>query len=209
MRDLQKSKFDGLPEKYQARARDISKRVFEIDDLLKAGTKQAIKDAVLDISNQLRPQPETEAKDLVEGYLRACDGFPDWAISEAVNDYLSGQVENHTGQFIPTCAEFAKRVRLIVQPFQIERHGLEYEARRLIDRAKDEARRNQIERERRSPERQKRVESIMDKARKAIPKKTTPKTDWGTATPEQLAELEELKAKRKYRSVLQDKDFDA
>ena len=152
MHDLvPKDQFDRLPERYRQRARDIAFRVSEIDRLTARCKPAAIRDAAIRLCGQLRPQPGIEIADFAEEFRNACADLPEWAISEATNDYLGGRVENHTGQFMPTCAEFAKHARSIVAPFFAERAGLRREAEKLFERAEDERRRAEIAVERAKP----------------------------------------------------------
>ncbi len=152
MHDLiEQDKFDRLPERYRQRARDIAFRVGEIDRLLKRCQPSAIMDAAIRLRGQLRPQPDIEIADFAEEFRQACIDLPEWAVSEATNDYLGGRVENHTGQYMPSCAEFAKHARSIVAPFLGERAGLRREAEKLFERAEDERRRAEIAVERAKP----------------------------------------------------------
>ena len=143
--------FDRLPERYRHRARSIAERVAEIDRLIQRCKPVAIRDAAIRLRGQLRPQPGIEIGDFADEFRQACADLPEWAISEATNDYLGGKVENHTGQFMPTCAEFAKHARSIILPFMSERASLRREAEKLFERAEDERRRDQIAIERAKP----------------------------------------------------------
>lgn len=152
MHDLvSKDQFDRLPERYRQRARDIAFRVGEIDRLTARCSPEAIRTAGARLCGQLRPQPDIEIEDFAEEFRQACADLPEWAISEATNDYLGGKVENHTGQYMPTCAEFAKHARSIIMPFLGERAGLRREAEKLFERAQDERRRAEIAVERAKP----------------------------------------------------------
>lgn len=174
MHDLvSKDIFERLPERFRNRAREISFRVSEIDALLRPCKPGAIRDAVLRICGQLRPQPEVKIEDFAEEFKRACSDLPEWAISEATNDFLAGRVENHTGQFMPTCAEFARHARSIILPFIGEKYGLRNEAERLLQRAEDEARRHAIEIERMNPEVRKRVKAMVEAVTTGSAKATT------------------------------------
>lgn len=157
-------KFSRLPERYQHRARDIAQRVSEIDALCRPAASEDIGDALKRLRRHFRPQPDTEARDMAEGFRDACRDLPAWAISEAANDFLAGRVPNHTGQFMPTCAEFAIRARSILMPFLAERSSLRTEAEKLIDRAEDDRRRHLIEMERQDPAVKARVAAMVEAA---------------------------------------------
>lgn len=143
--------FDRLPERYQRRARDIATRVSELKLLLKRCELGAIVDAATRLQGQLRWQPETDHEAFGAEFRIACEDLPEWAVSEATNDFLAGRVANHTGQYMPTCAEFARHARSVVLPFMSEMSILRREAERLFDRAEDERRRDQIAIERARP----------------------------------------------------------
>lgn len=143
--------FDRLPERYRLRARQIKARIAEINPMLMPCEINAIRDAGARLHGQLRPQPDIDIGQYADEFRRACSDLPEWAISEATNDYLGGKVENHTGQYMPTCAEFARHARSIVAPFFGERAGLRREAEKLFERAEDERRRAEIAVERARP----------------------------------------------------------
>lgn len=164
-------RFSMLPERYQRRAREIATRVGEIDALIRPAGKEAVRDAVIRLRCQLRPQPDTAAKDMASEFVTACADLPEWSISEAANDFLAGRVENHTGQFMPTCAEFAKRAREIIRPFLVERASLRTEAEKLVERAADDARRHRIEMERQDPAVRARVAKLHADAIAGAPKR--------------------------------------
>lgn len=156
--------FDRLPEQYRRRAREISARVAEIDRLLQPCKVSAIRDAAVRLRGQLRPQADTVVTDFADEFKRACTDLPEWAVFEATNDYLAGRVENHTGQFMPTCAEFARHARAIIRPFASEKAGLRHEAERLFIRAEDDRRRELITIERMDPAVRERVKAMKDAA---------------------------------------------
>lgn len=165
MSDLvQKEVFDRLPEKYQRRAREIAQRVAEIDAVLRKCRPIAIRDAAVRLRGQLRPQPDVCLVDFAEEFRSACADLPEWAVSEATNDFLAGRVENHLGQFMPTCAQFARHARSIIRPFCAERASLKNEAERLFDRAEDEERRLAIAKERLDPAVRERVGRLVKAA---------------------------------------------
>jgi hypothetical protein len=143
--------FDRLPERYQRRARDIATRVSELKLLLKRCDISAIVDAATRLQGQLRWQPETDHEAFGAEFRVACQDLPEWAVSEATNDFLAGRVTNHTGQFMPTCAEFARHARSVIHPFLTEMSILRREAEQLFERAEDERRRDQIAIERARP----------------------------------------------------------
>ena len=156
--------FDRLPEQYRRRARQISERVAEIDRLLVRCKPAAIRDAAVRLCGQLRPQPEIKIDEFAAEFRDACNDLPEWAVFEATNDYLAGRVENHTGQFMPTCAEFARHARAIIRPFASEKAGLRHEAERLFIRAEDDRRRELITIERMDPAVRERVKAMKDLA---------------------------------------------
>lgn len=156
--------FDRLPARYQRRARDISARVAEIRMLIRRCEVDAIVTAAVRLQGQLRWQPETDHEAFGQEFKAACADLPEWAISEAANDFLAGKVENHTGQFMPTCAEFAKHARLIIRPFLTEMSVLRREAEKLLERAEDERRREIIAIERQDPKRKERVRGMIEDA---------------------------------------------
>lgn len=144
--------FSQLPERYQIRARQIAARVADIDRITVPCDVTVLRDAAIRLRGQLRPQPDVEASEFAAEFKLACADLPEWAVSEATNDFLAGRVEHHTGQFMPTCAEFAKHARAIVAPFMGERAALRTEASRLLERAADDRRREVIANERMAPD---------------------------------------------------------
>lgn len=195
MRDLiEQDKFDRLPERYRQRARDIAHRVAEIDRLLKRCQPPAIMDAAIRLRGQLRPQPGIEIADFAEEFRQACADLPEWAVSEATNDFLSGRVENHTGQFMPTCAEFAKHARSIVAPFFGERAGLRREAEKLFERAEDERRRAELAVERAKPGHREWVRNLARSVTAGTPQITS--KPHNAKDPEMQARIDALKVKR-------------
>jgi hypothetical protein len=168
---VQVDKFSRLPERYQRRAREIASRVSEIDALCSPATSEAIGSELKRMRRQLLPQPGIEDADMAKGYLDACRDLPEWALAEAANDYLGGKVDNHTGRYMPLCAEFAKRARSILMPFLAERAGLRTEASKLVERATDEARRDRIAVEKSDPAVKARVATLVEKVTKGAAKK--------------------------------------
>lgn len=152
--------FDRLPEKYRRRVREIDRRMHEIRDVLRPCEKSDILDAALRLRGQLRPQPDVDLTKFAEEFKLACEDLPAWAVSESANDFLAGRVENHTGQFMPTCAEFARHARSIVRPFLSERAALRVEASRIFARAEDDRRRDMIAIERANPAVKARVKEL-------------------------------------------------
>jgi hypothetical protein len=167
------SVLSGLPERYRRRALEIAQRVADIDALITPCRVEDIRDAVVRLRGQLRPQPDTDPAELAAEFKAACRDLPAWAISEAANDFLRGLVENHTGQYMPTCAEFAKRARHIVMPFLAERSLLRNEAERLAERAADDMRRAAIEADRRNPAVRKRVAEMIEAAQAGLPQQAS------------------------------------
>jgi len=195
MHDLvPKDQFDRLPERYRQRARDIAFRVAEIDRLTARCKPAAIRDAAIRLCGQLRPQPGIEITDFAEEFRQACADLPEWAISEATNDYLGGKVENHTGQYMPTCAEFARHARSIVAPFHGERAGLRREAEKLFERAEDERRRAEIAVERARPGHREWVRNLARSVTAGAPQIGS--KPHHAADPEMQARIDALKVKR-------------
>jgi hypothetical protein len=184
--------FERLPERYQNRARQIAARVLELNRLLARCDIGAIRDSGARLCGQLRPQPETKIEEFADEFRAACADLPEWAISEATNDYLAGRVDNHTGQFIPTCAEFAKHARGIIRPFVAEKAGLRNEAERLFIRAEDDRRRELIEIERANPTVKARVRDLVKQSRAGAPVISTDHRHFGIE-PEAQAQLDALR----------------
>lgn len=157
---VQLDKFSRLPERYQRRARAIAERVSEIDGLIAPADPVKVGETAVRMFRQFREQPGVDYENMGAEYREACRDLPEWALSEAANDFLAGRVDNHTGQFMPTCAEFAKRARLILTPFLAELSALRSEAEKLINRAEDDARRHKIEIERQDPAVRRRVAEL-------------------------------------------------
>ncbi|MBT1154346.1 hypothetical protein J1C56_01945 [Aminobacter anthyllidis] len=161
---IAKDAFDRLPEQYRKRAREIAARVRDIDAVLKPCEPAKIGEAVVRMFRQFRDQPGVDHADMAAEYRTACFDLPEWAVSEAANDFLAGRVENHTGQFMPTCAEFARRARHILTPILAERSALRVEAGKLVERAEDDRRRHLIELERHDPNVRDRVAALAESA---------------------------------------------
>lgn len=193
--------FDRLPERYQRRARDIATRVSELKLLLKRCDIGAIVDAATRLQGQLRWQPETDHESFGAEFRIACEDLPEWAVSEATNDFLGGRVANHTGQFMPTCAEFARHARTIIAPFIGEMNGLRNEAERLFERAEDEARRAAIAIERADPAVRARIRVMLAAAKAGAPLPVTGRVHIG-ASPETKAEMDKLRVRRPHVSKL-------
>ncbi|KRB26309.1 hypothetical protein [Mesorhizobium sp. Root172] len=163
MHDLvAKDDFDKLPEKYRDRARAIKARVAEIDGLMKSCQPPDVRAAVVRMAGQFRDQPDIDHADMAGEFLAACRDLPAWAIAEAASDFLAGRVDNHSGQFMPTCAEFAKRARAVMMPILSERAALRTEASKLIERATDDHKRHLIEIERQDQAVRKRVAALAE-----------------------------------------------
>jgi hypothetical protein len=187
--------FDRLPERYRQRAREISKRVSEIETTLTACDTADVRDAAGRLRGQLRPQPETDLAKFAGEFKLACSDLPAWAVSEATNDFLSGRVENHTGQFMPTCAEFARHAREIIRPFLAERASLRVEASRLFERAEDDRRRDMIAIERADPAVKDRIKELTRQVTSgtSVASKSHPHSG---VDPEMQAKLDALKKRR-------------
>lgn len=183
--------FDRLPERYRRRAREIARRVSEIDAFLASASSEQIGEELKRMRRQLRPQPDTEPADMAQGFKDACRDLPAWVVSEAANDFLAGRVANHTGQYMPTCAEFAKRAREAMTPFLAERAALRIEAGKLIERASDEARRDAIAIERQDPQVKARVAAMLADAKMSAPDPI--RYSHGALTPEKQARLDAMK----------------
>lgn len=193
--------FERLPESYRLRAREIAARVADIDVLLRRCDTGALRDAAVRLRGQLRPQPDVEMAGFAREFKIACADLPEWAVSEATNDFLSGRVENHTGQFMPTCAEFARHARSIIAPFVGEKNGLRNEAERLFERAEDEARRAAIAVERADPAVRARVRNLIATANAGAPVPVIGRAHLGIS-PETKAEMDKLRVRRPHVSKL-------
>lgn len=163
--------YSKLPERYRFRAQEIKRRVETINGLLVPCRPEAVKSAVARLGSQFRPQPDTDGRAIGAEYLTACRDLPEWAVSESANDFLAGRVDSHTGQFMPTCAEFAKRARHILVPFMVERASLRDEASKLIERAEDDSRRHHIDMERQDPAVRQRVAELSESVKVGAPKR--------------------------------------
>lgn len=193
-------RFNRLPEIYRRRAQEIAARVTQIDALLPPCEPDAIRDAVIRLRAQLRPQPDTETGDMLSEFKVACRDLPEWALSEATSDFLAGRVENHTGQFMPTCAEFAKHARTVLLPFLAERAALRVEASKLVERAEDQARRDRIAIERQDPAVRARVKALVGEVAAFVPKALP--SPHGSASAEDKKRLEALRKPRAFQSKL-------
>lgn len=187
--------FDRLPEQFRVRARQIAERVGEIDRLLQPCSIDSIREAGRRLHGQLRPQPEINVEDYAREFKIACADLPDWAVSEATNDFLAGRVENHTGQFMPTCAEFARHARSIIAPFVGERAAIRREAEKLFERAEDQRRREIIALERQDPQQRERIRQLIDTAIKGAPK-AIGSAAHGNLDQETQARLDALRVRR-------------
>lgn len=163
--------FKRLPERFQQRARDIASRVRDIDAMMSPCAPAMIGEAVVRMFRQFREQPGVDHSNMGVEFKAACRDLPEWALSEAANDFLAGRVDNHTGQYMPTCAEFAKRARSILLPMLAERSALRVEASKLVERAADEHRRDQIAIERTDPAVRRRVAELTEKVTAGAAKK--------------------------------------
>jgi hypothetical protein len=197
-----KDAFDRLPETYRRRAREIAARVREIDALMAPCNLDAIRDAVIRLRRQLRPQPDTDPAGIADGFKEHCRDLPEWALSEATNDFLAGRVDNHTGQFMPTCAEFAKRARSIMLPFLSERAALRIEASKLVERAEDEHRRHLIAIERQDPAVRQRVATMVEEATSGMVKGAL-RAEHGRLTDQTRAKLDALRKPRGFVSKIE------
>lgn len=197
-------KFSRLPERYQRRAREIEARVREIDAVLKPTTVEAVGPLLKRLRGQLRPQPDTDTRQMTEGFLDACRDLPEWALSEAANDFLGGKVDNHTGQYMPACAEFAKRARHIIRPFLAERHALRVEASKLAERAEDEHRRNFIAKERADPAVRARVAAMVASINRGLTERTSPVH--GGISEKSKAAMDKLRKRQPFQSKIGRKD---
>ncbi len=195
--------FNRLPERYQRRAREISARVGELRTLLARCDVATIADAAGRLQGQLRWQTETDHEAFGREFRAACADLPEWAVSEATNDFLAGRVENHTGQFMPTCAEFARHARAIIAPFIGEKNGLRNEAERLFERAEDDARRAALAVERADPAVKARVRGLLAAAKAGAPLPVTSRTHTGI-TAEAQSEMDKLRVRRPQVSKLED-----
>lgn len=201
MSDLpSKANFGRLPEHYRRRAGEIANRVRDIDAMLQPCLPAKIGDVVVRMFRQFREQPGIDHSTMGAEYREACKDLPEWAISEAANDFLAGRVENHTGQFMPTCAEFAKRARSILVPFLSERSALRIEASKLVERAEDDHRRHLIEMERQDPAVRKRVSALVENVMAGAPRQIP--TRHTGLTPERQNRIDALKRPRQFESKI-------
>lgn len=192
--------FNRLPERYRERAREIAARVRDIDAMLAPTEPVKIGEAVVRMFRQFLPQPGVDPADMAAEYREACKDLPEWAISEAANDFLWGRIETHTGLYMPICAQFAKHVRSILVPFYSERSALRIEASKLVERAEDDRRRHQIAIERSDPAVRQRVAALVEKATAGLPKQlSAPRAGLGE---EQQGRLDALKKPRQFVSKI-------
>jgi hypothetical protein len=192
--------YSKLPERYRVRAQEIKRRVETINSLLVPCLPETVKSAVKRLGGQFLPQPDTDGKSIVLEYLMACNDLPEWAVSEATNDYLGGRVDTHSGRYMPTCAEFAKRARHILVPFMSERASLRDEASKLIERAEDDRRRHHIDMERQDPAVRQRVADLAVSVKVSAPKRRG-MPHIGLA-PEKQKRLDALKLQRQFTSKI-------
>ncbi len=190
---IAQDQFDRLPERYRQRARQIAARVQEIEELLAPCLPEAIRDTAVRLVGQFRPQPGVDLAAFGHEFRGVCMDLPEWAVHEAANDFIAGRVANHTGQYVPTCAEFGKQARSIIAPFCAERYALRIEASKLFDRAADEKRRAMIAIERADPTVKARVRAIVAQARAGAP--VALGHSIGNITPESQATLDAMKIK--------------
>lgn len=201
MSDLvSKADFNRLPEQYRDRATAIANRVAEIDTLLRPCLPAKVGDIVVRMFRQFREQPGLESSEMAAEYREACRDLCEWALSEAANDFLAGRVSSHTGQYMPTCAEFARHARSIITPFLAERSGLRVEASKLVERARDDQRRHFIEMERQDPSVRQRVQALYSDVVHGLPVRTAVKHR-GLDTAAQQR-IDALKKPRQFESKL-------
>lgn len=189
-----------LPDRYRQRASEISSRVKTIAALMAPADRDAVIAAVVRMAKQFRGQPDEDQAEIGKEFLAACSDLPGWAVSEAANDFLAGRVPNHTGQFMPTCAEFARRAREIISPFLSERASLRIEAEKLVERWQEEERQNRIAIERADPAVRKRAEAILAQAKLGQPKQIPPRSKG--IQPETQSRLDALKKPRPFVSKI-------
>lgn len=189
-----------LPEQYRRRASEIAVRVRTIDSMMAPASVEAVISAVVRMAGQFRAQPDEDQSEMAKEFKAACSDLPEWAISEATNDFLGGRVPNHTGQFMPTCAEFARRAREVIMPFLAERSSLRIEAEKLVERAADEARRNVIAIERSDPAVKARAQALIDQFTKGAPKRLS--SPQHGIEPENQQRLDALKKQRPFVSKI-------
>lgn len=193
-------KFSRLPERYQRRAREIDARVGSINAELRHCSTDEIGETLKRMRRHFRPQPDTEPREMAEGFKDACRDLPAWAISAAANAFLAGRVGNHSGQFMPTCAEFAKRAREEISPLLSEHLSLRIEASKLIERAEDDHRRHLIEMEKQDPAVKARVSQLTVAAFSGLPTKQV--TKHRGLSDETRAGLDALRKPRSFTSKI-------
>lgn len=194
------SAFERLPERYRQRAAQIAVRISEISALLTPCGQEAIGREVVRMFRQFRKQPDAEPAEMASGYRDACRDLPEWAVSEAANDFLAGRVANHTGQYMPVCAEFAKHARSILLPFLVERSSLRNEAEKLIERAEDDHRRHLLELERHDPAVRANIAALVEQVTAGTPK--AQRLTHGPLTAEKQSRLDQYRRPRQFVSKI-------
>lgn len=195
-----KDAFKRLPEQYRKRAWEIASRVRDIDAMLKPSDPAKIGEAVVRMFRQFLPQQGVDPADMAAEYRAACASLPEWAITEAADDYLWGRVDCHTGRYMPICAEFAKRARSILVPILAERSVLRFEADKLVQRAEDDRRRHLVEIERSDPAIRSRIAAMLESAAAGGAKRQS--LTHAGLSPDKQARLDALKKPRQFTSKI-------
>ena len=199
MRELiTQDQFDLLPERHRPRARHMAARAAEIQRVLSPCGLEAIRSAGARLHGQLRPQPDINIEEFAYEFKLACSDLPEWAITAATDDFLAGRVPNHTGQFMPTCAEFARHARFIISEFVSELGGLKFQMKKLLTLAEEEDRRARFElervRERSRPGHKEWIRGLVKQVTASAPKPI--ERPRFSSDPEMRARLDALKPKR-------------
>lgn len=193
MTNIIQSQFSGLPEKYQHIASDLLEQISITEEKLLPAGREVAKAACILMGKHFRPQADADAGIVMEGYITALAELPEWAIAEAINCFISGLVENHSGQFMPTSAEFAKVARAQFMPVWTHWRSLRSEVNRLEQDCRDEQRRIDVEAFRNDPDARNRILLLIEDATKGLPSHTSPSAQH-SMTDEQRSALDPYRA---------------
>lgn len=174
MTEIAPSSISCLPEKYQVIAERLMTKAKSIEGRLQPASPDVIVQVSVKMAKRLRKQPEFSGEEVLAAYREALEGLPAWAIEEASKMFLSGAVQNHTGQYMPTCAEFAKVVREIVRPLELEWRSIRTRVNHLKTECQEEQRRIEVEAFRNNPEARARILLLIEDATKGLPTLTGP-----------------------------------
>lgn len=175
MGEIATNQFASLPEKYQEKARYLLSEISMAEKFITPSSQKDADNACIELSKHFRPQPDSEPTEVRDGYRAALASLPAWSISDAVQCFIRGDVDNHTGQFMPTCAEFAKVAKLLRSPRMANWLSLKSQINRLKTDCEEERRRDEIEKFRNDPEALDRVKKLVEQITKGSPKKISGK----------------------------------